>query len=328
MPSFDPPINPIALTTSIGPAASAPATGDVKTAASQDFVAMLADLLSAGAEVVAAPVGASEQLDTEVAMEADELIEGVIDPSLAAAMLLQGAAAKAVASPDAEPAALLPSSQTEEGTAILSSQRFSEAKQEAITQGDMLEVATKVLPDPGKTQGAANDRDFAAELLAVDKDMRTANANANALTSPSGNEGVRHTAEVQARVGTPAWADQVATRVSFIHDRGMQSASLKLSPEHLGPLEIQITVKDDQASVWFGAAHAETRTALEQALPRLRELLQSQGLALADAGVFREPPREHARAYRQQNDAFGKTPNDERVISVTAGRTSLIDAYA
>jgi flagellar hook-length control protein FliK len=108
----------------------------------------------------------------------------------------------------------------------------------------------------------------------------------------------------------------------------MHSASLKLSPEHLGPLEIQISVQDDRATVWFGAAHAETRTALEQALPRLRELLQSQGLSLTDAGVFKEPPREQAKAYRQQNDAFGKTLTESQVILSTSGRTSLIDAYA
>jgi len=323
MPSFDPPINPTAVTAAVSVAGTT--TGDAKGTSTQDFVAMLADLLSAGAEVVAAPIGANEQIDGEVDTETEDGAAGVIDPALAAAMLLQSVATQNAVLAK-EGTEFQASGQTgEEGqTALLRGQ--SEAAGDSIVQDEtLIDVAAKTLPELG-AKAAANDRDFAAELLAVDRDPRTANA--NALTHASGNQPARHTAEVQARVGTPAWADEVATRVSFVHDRGMHTASLKLSPEHLGPLEIQITVQDDRATVWFGAAHAETRTALEQALPRLRELLQSQGLSLTDAGVFREPPREQARGYRQQNDAFGKTLSDDRVILATSGRTSLIDAYA
>ena len=61
-----------------------------------------------------------------------------------------------------------------------------------------------------------------------------------------------------------------------------RTTSLRLWPEHLGPLEVRITMNDDQASVWFGAAHADTRAAIENALPRLRELFASQGLSLTD----------------------------------------------
>src|SRR5437868_735552 len=87
-------------------------------------------------------------------------------------------------------------------------------------------------------------------------------------------------------VGSSAWADELGTRMTLMASRGQHSASLRLSPEHLGPLEVRIAVRDDQASVWFGAAHADTRAAIEQALPRLRELFASQGLSLTDAGVF------------------------------------------
>ncbi|MET0658250.1 MAG: flagellar hook-length control protein FliK, partial [Steroidobacteraceae bacterium] len=73
---------------------------------------------------------------------------------------------------------------------------------------------------------------------------------------------------MQSTVGTRAWADELGSQISWMTDRGHQAASLRLSPEHLGPLEIQISIQDDQASVWFGAAHADTRAAIEGALPR------------------------------------------------------------
>ena len=46
-----------------------------------------------------------------------------------------------------------------------------------------------------------------------------------------------------------------------------------------------VEVEDAQARVQFAAAHATTREAIEQSLPRLRELLEQQGLELAQADV-------------------------------------------
>ncbi|AMN46603.1 hypothetical protein ACG33_05720 [Steroidobacter denitrificans] len=97
---------------------------------------------------------------------------------------------------------------------------------------------------------------------------------------------------VHQSVGTAAWADEIAARMNMMTEQGRHTASLRLSPEHLGPLEIRIAIHDDQASVWFGASHPDTRAALEAAMPRLREMFAAQGLSLADTGVFHEAPRQ------------------------------------
>lgn len=132
---------------------------------------------------------------------------------------------------------------------------------------------------------------------------------------------------VHAPVGTAAWADEIGARVITMTESGNHTASLKLSPEHLGPLEINITVRDDKASVWFGAAHADTRAAIENALPRLREMFASQGLSLADAGVFREPPREQP-AVKDNATSTGQGDAVDEVTTVTRARLGLVDAYA
>lgn len=133
---------------------------------------------------------------------------------------------------------------------------------------------------------------------------------------------------IHAPVGTPAWADEIGARVVMMTESGNHTASLKLSPEHLGPLEINITVRDDKASVWFGAAHADTRAAIETALPRLREMFASQGLSLADAGVFREAPREQ-QVVKNTTTSAGQGETTEEVTSVSSrARLGLVDAYA
>ncbi|MGH8136705.1 MAG: flagellar hook-length control protein FliK [Steroidobacteraceae bacterium] len=108
---------------------------------------------------------------------------------------------------------------------------------------------------------------------------------------PDSNRG----GELRAPVGTAAWNDELGGQMTWMAHQGLESASLRLSPEHLGPLEIHISVRDGDASVWFGATQPDTRAALEQALPRLREMFATQGLTLADSGVSREPPRNHSR---------------------------------
>jgi flagellar hook-length control protein FliK len=134
--------------------------------------------------------------------------------------------------------------------------------------------------------------------------------------------------QLHSTVGTPAWSNELGTQLAWMVDKGHQAASLRLSPEHLGPLEVRIDVRDSQATVWFGATHADTRAALEQSLPRLRELFAAQGLTLNDAGVFREAPRDQSRqAFRGSSNAQANGDADHVIAGVSA-RIGLFDAYA
>jgi flagellar hook-length control protein FliK len=149
-------------------------------------------------------------------------------------------------------------------------------------------------------------------------------------TGQLANQHVQHaiTRPVHTPVGSAAWADEIGTRVVMMTESGNHTASLKLSPEHLGPLEINITVRDEKASVWFGAAHADTRAAIETALPRLREMFEAQGLSLADAGVFREAPREQPVVKNDTTSAGQGDAADEAITVSTRARLGLVDAYA
>jgi hypothetical protein len=144
-------------------------------------------------------------------------------------------------------------------------------------------------------------------------------------------------AALRETVGAPRWRDELGTHLTLMAVKGQQSGSLRLSPEHLGPLEIQITVADDKTtSVQFGSQQAETRAALQDALPRLREMFSAAGLQLGDAGVSHQ-------ASRQSDNPSGnpETPGGQglasggdgeptrlaaRVSSIT--HSGLLDTYA
>jgi flagellar hook-length control protein FliK len=134
-------------------------------------------------------------------------------------------------------------------------------------------------------------------------------------------------------VGTSAWTDELGAKVTWMAHQGIQSASLQLSPEHLGPLQVSISVHDGQASVWFGAAQPDTREALQQSLPHLRQLFAGQGLTLTDAGVSREPPRGQGnqgagRPAAPVSAATAVSLGSAGTHTSIAGGLGLLDTYA
>jgi flagellar hook-length control protein FliK len=101
-----------------------------------------------------------------------------------------------------------------------------------------------------------------------------------AAQAAAGAEGTLH-----ARVGTDAWQNQVGQKVVWMVGSEEQTASLTLNPPDLGPMQVVLSVTGDQASVTFSANQEEVRQALENALPRLREMMSDNGIALGNATV-------------------------------------------
>lgn len=139
--------------------------------------------------------------------------------------------------------------------------------------------------------------------------------------------------KVSAPVGTPAFNDEVGGKITWMASQGVQTASLQLSPEHMGPVAVHISVQDGTASVAFNANHADTRAALEQALPRLREMFASQGINLSDASVSHQSPR--GQSQKQSVGAIGAvgaaSSTDETSVplaTVISARPGLVDTYA
>jgi flagellar hook-length control protein FliK len=104
------------------------------------------------------------------------------------------------------------------------------------------------------------------------------------------------------------FADAFGERVTWMVREGLQAAELTLHPQELGPIRIELALDGDAASIAVIATQAETRGAIEQALPRLREMLAQQNLqlggTLVDAGA-RHSARDGARGRDGRADARG-----------------------
>ena len=85
-------------------------------------------------------------------------------------------------------------------------------------------------------------------------------------------------------------------QILWMVNQNISSAEFRLNPANLGPLEVRIDMDNDQVNVVFSSRHADVRDAVEQALPRLREMFEDKGLNLSDADVS-----QHSFAEQRQN---------------------------
>ena len=86
-------------------------------------------------------------------------------------------------------------------------------------------------------------------------------------------------------VQDPAFAEHLAGQVSEALVGGIERAEITLNPRELGPIRIELSLSGESASIAFSATQPETRAAIEQTLPILRNLLSEHGLALAQTSV-------------------------------------------
>ena len=158
-------------------------------------------------------------------------------------------------------------------------------------------LAADILPsnnEPAKVAGDAPQNagtNFSSALAAQEK----IHSNAATRTDNSQNVGVP--------VNDPRWAQQIGERVVWLARGDIQSAQINITPPQMGPIQINISLNGDQMSAHFVAANAEVRQALDEAMPRLREMLSGAGINLGQANVGSQTPQQ-----QQSSAQFGETP--------------------
>lgn len=94
-----------------------------------------------------------------------------------------------------------------------------------------------------------------------------------------------------------------------------------------------MSLQDDKVSAQFVTAHHAVRQVIEDAMPRLREMLSQSGLNLADANVFQHAPGRDGQAQQFAGGAAAGNQEpaggEEEVTSpaIRTLRVGLVDAY-
>ena len=141
---------------------------------------------------------------------------------------------------------------------------------------------------------------------------------------------------IASEVGTPRWTQDIRQNISLLVQSRTAVAELRLTPADMGPIQIRIDFSDTQPSVSISVQQADTRNALDAALPRLRDMLAESGVTLGGASVEQhsggagDPARDPARyagqpaGHAPDSAATVEPPSATRVISLD----QLVDTYA
>jgi flagellar hook-length control protein FliK len=119
----------------------------------------------------------------------------------------------------------------------------------------------------------------------------------------------------------PQWSQSLGDKVVWLARSEQQTAQISINPPQLGPMQISINLQGDQATAIFASPHAEVRQAIEDALPRLREMLSGAGITLGDANVGAQLPQ-------QQREAPGQFAGENRgkgENAILAGNSDNVD---
>ena len=191
--------------------------------------------------------------------------------------------------------------------------------------------ALAALDDAAQTEGAASDVASKLESSGGDATLTTDNTSQlHALTAatrhPTGGSG--DVSAQLAQAGTdPAQqsrdksqllsavhlsnaqqaAPELAERMTLMIGQKWHEAEIQLEPQGLGKMSIQLSIDQDQkASVQFVVQQGNARELLEQALPKLRDMLASQGVQLGQTSV-----QQQAAGQQQAQDQQAQQARDE-----------------
>jgi flagellar hook-length control protein FliK len=205
-------------------------------------------------------------------------------------------------------------------------------------------------PVPGKqiqelllaVKGEFAAKDGIPRALAGSEAIPNINSAINGLAQISNLQASTATTQppaIAAPMGEQGWSQAMGDRIMWMLGKGMQAASIRINPPHLGPVQVQLSVQNDQASVNMVAQHGVVKEALEAALPRLREMLAESNLQLVNVDVsHRENPQHGSRSemsHQDHTDANGDFPPGQEEMAQAEDEptryytsSGLLDDYA
>ncbi len=178
---------------------------------------------------------------------------------------------------------------------------------------------------PIRQQAVASTVSVAPDMLnAVNPTFDTTTRSATPVEDTAALESLDGAPDtVELSIDTPVedanWSEALNYRLQWLAQKdGVQSARIQLNPVELGPLEVNIELVDDVASIQIRADHGVTRDALEQAAPRLREMMAGAGFERAELDLTQGQQGERETSERGLSDRQG----NERAANTGLGASS------
>lgn len=207
---------------------------------------------------------------------------------------------------------------------------------DALVPFASLDLPTAGSTQPGAQSAAATTVSPAPDALPLPSsamESTSAPVPLQALHAASAPTQAPAVATPSAPVPQPAdpsagYDDSFGTQVSWLAEQRIGQAEIRISPEHLGAIDIRLRVEGHEVRAEFHSAQPEVRQALEASLPRLRELLGQHGLQLGHAGVGQGHKPHDGTPFPPQSGPASRNEGDDVPPSGFRRARGLLDVYA
>ncbi|WP_058959882.1 flagellar hook-length control protein FliK [Type-E symbiont of Plautia stali] len=148
----------------------------------------------------------------------------------------------------------------------------------ALSLDESFKQVLSTLSKPEEHRNTQSDTVTALTSAPVSSSSTLTNSTATTSTTPS-------TPMLNAQLGSNEWQQALSQQIVMFSRNGQQNAELRLHPEDLGAIQINLTLDKDQAQLSMVSSHSQVRAALEAALPQLRTALAESGINLGQSNV-------------------------------------------
>ena len=133
---------------------------------------------------------------------------------------------------------------------------------------------------------------------------------------------------IRQPVTSQGFSQVLGERILMMAARQVQVARVRLDPPDMGLLEVKVAVQNDQTQVSFVSQHAAVREVLETSIPRLRTMMEEQGLNLVDVDVSdQEPQQQNAQGDENGDDPVNAPENLQEQEAVDGQTLGLVDHF-
>ncbi|WP_417439346.1 flagellar hook-length control protein FliK [Idiomarina sp.] len=161
--------------------------------------------------------------------------------------------------------------QTAKGASVNTTVEAETKVADAVQQGQVFRNNTDALAD------ASAARAIQGQMVSTTQGTVAANESSQANTL----QALQRPLDLQQTEAS----QKLQERINIMMSKNIQRADIRLDPPELGSVHIRVNMSGEQASVQFQAQTQQARDALETTMPRLREMLEQQGINLADTQV-------------------------------------------
>ncbi|WP_288130934.1 flagellar hook-length control protein FliK [Microbulbifer sp.] len=145
-------------------------------------------------------------------------------------------------------------------------------------------VSAETAVSTSAASAAVNTLDNAATVTTATASASNPISSTTAPVTPAATQSPA-AASLVSVTGSAAWGEEFSQHLIGMAHRGDKQVDLHLHPRELGALSVSLSLDDQGARAQFISANATVRSAVEQALPQLREALAQQGVTLGETSV-------------------------------------------